>query len=109
MRDFNKLLKSMEDWNSRGWNHEQMSIGIALYNLFMMYSKDVKDTYDCSENLESFHKAFRQTPVTDQYHIDIAIWNLIGISGHFWNAAQGKDEWDELDDDFTSTAIGENK
>ena len=31
-----------------------------------------------------FHKAFRQTDVTDEGYIDIAIWSLLNDSTLFW-------------------------
>lgn len=31
-----------------------------------------------------FHKAFRQTDVTDCGHADMIIWNLLGHSERFW-------------------------
>lgn len=90
-QDFEVVLKEIARWNEQGWNKEQTHIGIALFNLFVSNLKDVKEQWDVSESLESFHKSFRQVPVTSSVLVDSSIWNLISISGHFWNSAMGNE------------------
>ena len=52
---------------------------MALYHLLNEH-KDSMPPFD-----EYFHKAFRQTDVTDSGNIDMSIWYLIGESKLFWH------------------------
>lgn len=61
----------------------------ALYCLLKRY-QDVLPELD-----DYFHKAFRQTDVTDSGYTDSAIWHLIGESQVFWRCfekCQGEKE-----------------
>lgn len=96
-QDFEVVLKELARWNDQGWHKEQTHVGIALFNLFVSNLKEVKEQWGVSENLESFHESFRQVHVTTSPLIDSSIWNLISISGHFWNSAMKNFGEDVLD------------
>ena len=56
----------------------------ALFYLLDAYQKDLPDL----SNPEWFHKAFRQTDVTGNGKIDMAIWLLIGQSDVVWDVLE---------------------
>ncbi len=64
---FEKRTKTSDSYASR-----------ALYKLLKEYESDLPDIDGY------FHKAFRQTDVTDSANIDMAIWLLINESDDFW-------------------------
>lgn len=53
-------------------------LNVALLHLLRQH-KDEMPALDYR-----FHKAFRQTDVTDSGHVDMAIWHLISASDIFW-------------------------
>lgn len=91
-QNFESVLQEMNRWNKQGWHKEQTAIGCALYELFAENFKDISELWECCETPETFHKSFRQVPVLDyKDNTQRAIWYLIGISGHFWNAVLKND------------------
>jgi len=57
----------------------------ALAHLFKINTKEIIDIYRVVEDLESFHKWFRQQDVMDDGNLDMAIWLLIGSDSFFWD------------------------
>jgi len=53
----------------------------ALYLLLVKYEKELPDTI---EDINWFHKMFRQIDITEEKYIDTIIWNLIGCSEYIW-------------------------
>jgi hypothetical protein len=70
---FEKIIKSKNNIHSSDR---------ALHLLLIKYEKELPDVI---EDIEWFHKMFRQTDVTNEKHMDMVIWNLIGCSEDFWH------------------------
>lgn len=77
MRDVQKIRKFLELFDKRT-RSSGSHVCRALYNVLLKYE-------DCLPDIDDyFHKSFRQTDVTDNAKIDLAIWHLLHISDDFW-------------------------
>jgi hypothetical protein len=82
MTDIEKLLKLFDEKTlTRRKNASPIySSGVerALWHLLERWKEKLPPLN------EDFHKTFRQTDVTDNEHIDMAIWHLLQESTWFW-------------------------
>lgn len=70
-----KLLKILDEETK----NQDSPADRALFCLLKRYEDKLPEPDDY------FHKAFRQTDVTDSGYTDMAIWHLLSASGIFWN------------------------
>lgn len=97
MEDFEGMMKRLDEWNKQGWNSTQTHIGYSTFYLFESNYNDIEEWWVVCDNLHDFHKGFRNVGVCEKGTTDLAIWNLLTVCGHFWNAAEIVDQFDDKD------------
>ncbi len=67
----------------------------ALLHMFKEHEKDIEELMEYIHDDKTgyrFHKAFRQTNVTDNANYDMVIWNLLNMSNWFFYTVQNYDD-----------------
>lgn len=88
-----KLLKAYDGLTKNDLRYENER---ALFRLLNGFKKEITGLIEADPSGFWFHKAFRQTDVTGNGDIDMAIWHLLQKASLFWQILKDPEDFNEF-------------